>query len=281
FRDTKYPTHNSLNHIITYFFSETFFDYLFTQTNKSIKAARTSNKNLKYLTKEELHVCLSITLYMGVDQLPNIKICCFLSSTRPIEISTKKKRFDKMTYPSHVFLRFHVRLTAYLCSHFKLHERVSKKTSNIIDAINKLRFRSSPPDMHLAIDESTIPHKGRRVSLVYNKTKPNRRGMELDMLCSSEDGYVYRFMLHTGKKTFIFETVNYLTDCYRHHNIHLFIDNFYTTPPLFENLSGKKFFATETCRKNRIGLSEEIKQLCERKISKNKMILFSKAHMNA
>ncbi|KAF7692148.1 PiggyBac transposable element-derived protein 4 [Cucumispora dikerogammari] len=162
-----------------------------------------------------------------------------------------------MTYPPYVFLRCHVRLTAYLCSHFKLHDRVSKKTSNIIDAINKLRFRSKPSDMHLAIDKSTIPRKGRCVSLVYKKTKPNRWGMKLDMLCSSEDGHVYRFMLHTGERTSIFETVNYLTYRYRQHKIHLFIDNFYTTPPLFEDLLGKEFFATETCKKKPNRLTRE------------------------
>ncbi|KAF7686030.1 PiggyBac transposable element-derived protein 4 [Cucumispora dikerogammari] len=135
--------------------------------------------------------------------------------------------------------------------------------------------------MHLAIDESTIPHKGGCGALVYNKTKPNRWGMKLYMLCSSESGCVYRFKLHTGEKTFISETVNYLTDCYRHHNIHLFIDNFYSSSLLFKGLLGKGFFATGTCRKNRIGLPDEIKQLNERKIPKNKMILFLKSHMNA
>ncbi|KAF7693696.1 PiggyBac transposable element-derived protein 4 [Cucumispora dikerogammari] len=105
--------------------------------------------------------------------------------------------------------------------------------------------------------------------------------MKLYRLCSSESGYVYRFKLHTGEKTLISETVNYLTDCYRHHNIHLFMDKFYSSPPLFEDLLGKKFFATGTCRKNRISLPDEIKELNKQKIPKNKMILFLKSHMNA
>ncbi|KAF7690702.1 hypothetical protein CDIK_2717 [Cucumispora dikerogammari] len=56
FRDTKYLKYNSLNDILTFFFKECFIDYLFTQTNKSIKAARTSNKKLNYSTKKN---CMS------------------------------------------------------------------------------------------------------------------------------------------------------------------------------------------------------------------------------
>ncbi|KAF7697612.1 PiggyBac transposable element-derived protein 4 [Cucumispora dikerogammari] len=134
--------------------------------------------------------------------------------------------------------------------------------------------------MHLAIDESTKRHKGRCGALVYNKTKPKRWGMKLYMFCSSESGYVYRFKLHIGERTHISETVNYLTDSYRHHNIHLFMDNFYSSLLLFEDLLGKGFFATGTFRKSLIGLPDEIKQLNERKIIKNKMMLFSKAHRN-
>ncbi|KAF7690703.1 PiggyBac transposable element-derived protein 4 [Cucumispora dikerogammari] len=103
--------------------------------------------------------------------------------------------------------------------------------------------------MHLVIDESTIPHKERCVALFYNKTKPNRWEIKLYMLCSSENGYVYRFRLHTGERTPIFETVNYLTDCYRHHNIHLFMNNFYSSPPLFEDLLGKDFSQQELVEK--------------------------------
>ncbi|KAF7691516.1 PiggyBac transposable element-derived protein 4 [Cucumispora dikerogammari] len=105
-----------------------------------------------------------------------------------------------------------VRLTDYLYSDFKLDSRVSKKTSNIIDATNNLLFKSNPLDMHIAIDESTIPHKGRCGALVYNKTKPNRWEIKVYILFISESGYVYRFKLHTEEKTSISETVNYLTD---------------------------------------------------------------------
>ncbi|KAF7685129.1 hypothetical protein CDIK_4122 [Cucumispora dikerogammari] len=50
--------------IINYFFQESFIEYIYSQTNKSVQQERRKNKTIKYIIKNELTTFIGLLYYM-------------------------------------------------------------------------------------------------------------------------------------------------------------------------------------------------------------------------
>ncbi|KAF7692245.1 hypothetical protein CDIK_2412 [Cucumispora dikerogammari] len=105
----------------------------------------------------------------------------------------------KMSYVRFSYIRKHFRLTAYVSNELLIPNYIDKKTSSIMSFINNLLLGACHLEKCVAIDESTIPHKGRFGALVYNKSKPNKWGIKLYALCSFETRYCYKVNCTLGK----------------------------------------------------------------------------------
>ncbi|KAF7671780.1 PiggyBac transposable element-derived protein 4 [Cucumispora dikerogammari] len=90
--------------------------------------------------------------------------------------------------------------------------------------------------------------------MVFNKTKPKKRGIKMYVNANSTNGYVHQFKLYTGKRSTILEVIENLTYKYRRHNHLLYTDNFYTSPKFIMKLKEDKIFMSGTCRTNKKNL---------------------------
>ena len=136
----------------------------------------------------------------------------------------------------------------------------------------------------LALDEGGVPFKGRVSFKVYNPNKPNKYAMKMYEICEASTGYVYHVEVYSGDKdgqkrnksakrartdktyaldpnaTELTETVMRMMDKAglfdKGH--FLYMDNFYNSVELFEELHRRLTYACGTFRANRKGLPKAV-----------------------
>ena len=95
--------------------------------------------------------------------------------------------------------------------------------------------------------------------------KPHKWGMKAWVLADSSNGYVWKWELYTCKQEredgvgLSHQVVMSLSRPLQHKGYHLYCDNFYSSPALFEELSKVGFRACGTVWSNRRDLSEVFK----------------------
>ncbi|XP_069802761.1 piggyBac transposable element-derived protein 4-like [Dendropsophus ebraccatus] len=114
----------------------------------------------------------------------------------------------------------------------------------------------------ISIDESLVHFKGRLKFRQYMPNKRARYGMKVYKLCESETGYTQAFRVYEGKDRniqppdcpssltttgkIVWDLLHPLLD----KGYNLYLDNWYTSVPLFKCLLAKKTVACGTVRKN-------------------------------
>ncbi|XP_030607770.1 piggyBac transposable element-derived protein 4-like [Archocentrus centrarchus] len=120
--------------------------------------------------------------------------------------------------------------------------------------------RNYHPRQHIAIDERMIASQPRVTFKQYKKGNPVRWGCKLFVLVDSSSGYIWDFFIYDGKtdgssgKGLGYDAVTKLINTsLLGSGYKLFVDNFYTSPTLFQDLMQQKIWACGTIRTNRIG----------------------------
>ncbi|KAF7699494.1 PiggyBac transposable element-derived protein 4 [Cucumispora dikerogammari] len=216
---------------------------------------------------------------MGVDSLPNLKLYWIKKDDQIVDFR-RSYVFEKMSYVRLSYIRKHFRLTAYVSNELSIPNHIDKKTLSIMSSINNLLLKACHIEKCVAIDESTIPHKGRFGALVYNKSKPNKGEIKLYALCSSETGYCYKVKLYTGKTTAVDKLIKELTKPMRNEPYKLYLDNFYTTINNVTQCAAGKIFTAGACRINKRGLPKNFIKLASKQLQKNQMILVNNGQIN-
>ncbi|CAH1995954.1 unnamed protein product [Acanthoscelides obtectus] len=163
------------------------------------------------------------------------------------------------------------------------HVRKLYKIKPIIDHLQN-KFRSVYiPGKNISVDESLMGWKGRLSWKQYIPSKRKRFGIKFYMLCESSTGYVYNFFVYTGADTnyghkyieqpIAARIVLSLCDSLLNKGHCLFLDNFYTSPHLVEELTKRRTDCVGTMRINRKGIPQDIKT---KKIEKGSLWLCSK-----
>ena len=110
------------------------------------------------------------------------------------------------------------------------------------------------PNQEITIDEGLVPFDGRIRFKVYNPAKPKKYGIKSFELCDGQNAYCCKYRIYTGydgqpsRKGRTYDTVMSLCEGYTGCGRILFVDNFYTSPQLFYDLSLLSTFATGTAR---------------------------------
>jgi hypothetical protein len=149
------------------------------------------------------------------------------------------------------------------------------------DALYKLRpfismtqknFGKYTPEQDLSLDEGLCPFKGRVHFKVYNPMKPNKFGVKLYQVCEASSGYCVGYDIYHGATDCV-ELVDTLDETGEHYNnytvtskvvlglltscgllskgYHVYMDNYYTSPELFDELVLYDTYACGTLRINR------------------------------
>lgn len=141
------------------------------------------------------------------------------------------------------------------------------KVRPIYDVLST-RFRAVyVPTENICIDESMVPWKGRLFFRQYIPSKPERFGIKLYTLCESESGYVCDFDIYSGAEydpnpdALGYElheghSYNVILGLLRRNQLlnkgyTLYVDNYYTSPSLFDSLAAEDTLAVGTARTNR------------------------------
>ncbi|XP_068089438.1 piggyBac transposable element-derived protein 4-like [Hyperolius riggenbachi] len=144
------------------------------------------------------------------------------------------------------------------------------KLRPFIDHLNKVFAEAYVPEQKIAIDESLIPYHGRLAIKQYIPSKRSRYGIKLYKLCESGSGYTFKLKIYEGKDSLIEppgrppymgtteRIVLDLLNPLLHQGYHLYVDNFYTSVPLFKHLFSVQTPACGTVRANRKGLPAEV-----------------------
>lgn len=126
----------------------------------------------------------------------------------------------------------------------------------------------------VSVDESLMLWKGRLLFKQYLPMKRHRFGIKLYKLCESSTGYTYRFQVYAGRDSHFTLPTGVLTPpcaLSATENIvwflmlplmnkghHLYCDNFYTSPALFDMLYQLQTPACGTARMNRKDMPKEL-----------------------
>lgn len=150
-------------------------------------------------------------------------------------------------------------------------------------------LKSYSPGRDLALDEGGCPWKGRVFFKVYNPRKPNKFSMKFYQIAESQTGYVLGFEVYTGKKGesdlrdvggILRQDLNLTTKLVmrmlKKANIldkgHcIYMDNYYNSIELFEELFSKDTYACGTVRSNRKGLPKALSVTNEKPPKKIKL----------
>ena len=116
------------------------------------------------------------------------------------------------------------------------------------------------------IDEAMIPFKGRLAFKQYMKAKPTKWGIKVFVLAGATNGYIRTFQIYTGKSLedgnssvgLCSKVVLDLMSGLEGSGLHLYTDNYYTSPSLYLHLYNRGINACGTARPNRIGFPKEL-----------------------
>ncbi|CAN2388364.1 Transposase IS4, partial [Pristimantis euphronides] len=135
------------------------------------------------------------------------------------------------------------------------------KIRPILEHFNAKFAQAYTPEKNISIDESLVHFRGRLKFRQYLPSKRARYGIKVYKLCESTSGYTFKFRIYEGKDRrieppncppslgisgkIVWDLVHPLLD----QGYHLYLDNFYTSVPLFQCLASRSTVACGTARK--------------------------------
>lgn len=257
---------------IEIFFDDNLIEMIASETNKyADKSIRNSNlrrysraRKWEPTTKNEIKVFLALNILQGVVKKPEIEQ--YWSKRH----STSTPFFSKIMS----YRRFQI-IYSYL--HFfddanfdpKTHECPKlQKIWPVIKHLNKLYQEIITPERDVTIDESLMLFKGRLHWKQYIPLKRSRFGIKSFMLCESKSGYVYQFIIYTGKGTIFDDNYQHLCKSSQvvmtllkpllNKGYCLTTDNYYTSPELADILLSHHTDIYGTLKINRKDIPKEL-----------------------
>ena len=144
----------------------------------------------------------------------------------------------------------------------------------ILDILSRTFFLNYSPGHELAVYEAMIKYKGHIRGKVRMSGKPIKEGFKVWCCCCSCCGYLCTFHVYEGKpidsvsgkpiseKGMVSRVVKYLVGPFD-----VYMDNFFTSGPLVEDLAKNKIYVTGTIRQTSKGFPENLRGL---KLSKGR-----------
>ena len=133
--------------------------------------------------------------------------------------------------------------------------------------IDYLREKSNAlytPLKNLSLDEATLPWKGNLNIKVYNPLKPNKYGIKIYMLCEALSGYCLNLMVYDGKGNTLRDVIFTLLHRFLGKGYRVFMDNYYNSVKIVEELYANLTHTVGTLRMNR-GAPDVLREFAKKK----------------
>lgn len=230
-------------------FSKSIFDPNISQAGPSSQSP--SSSSFSETNGDEIRVFFALIMLMSIIKKPTIQM---YFSTDPIFATPffnsvmSRNRFKDI-------LR---------CLHFTSEVGTNKllKIRPIVSSIIRKFQDLYTPDREICIDESLFAWKGRLGFRQYIPTKRARYGIKIYKLCESRTGYIWNFLIYTGKETELVCTtglygervVKTLLSNLQNLGYNLYLDRFFTSPNLAQELRHVETNVCGTVSKKRVGM---------------------------
>eukprot|EP00057_Strongylocentrotus_purpuratus_P017165 XP_011671639.1 PREDICTED: piggyBac transposable element-derived protein 4-like [Strongylocentrotus purpuratus] len=141
------------------------------------------------------------------------------------------------------------------------------KIKPVMDIVQPTYQASVQPGLSLSIDESLAPFKGRLQFKQYMPLKPTKWGVKFWVLADAKSGFCLDCNVYTGRDAdraaapggVTSAIVKGLTRPYYASGRHVYMDNFYSSPELYDSFADNKLGACGTVRLSRRGIPDEMK----------------------
>jgi hypothetical protein len=161
------------------------------------------------------------------------------------------------------------------------------KIRKVFDTLNNKFCEMYNPTEHLAVDEVIMLYKGRVIFQQYIPKKHKRFGIKIYKLCNSL-WYTYDMSVYLGKErqhataqiTATHETVLQVIQRVEGLGHKVFMDNYFTSPALFDDLFQRKINACGTVRHDRRGMPQDIGPKCL-KMKRGDIVTRVRGHLRA
>ena len=254
---------------------DTFFETLCEQTNiyaiqREKDPTWTEEKSKwKPTSVPELKAYVAILMFMGVCELPNYRLywsedMCF--NQQFVSQIMTRNRYEELSRYIHIADRT-LNPPRNEDGHDVLH-----KVRPIINLVNKTWPKSMHLSKNIAIDEAMVKYKGRCHFLQYLPAKPVKWGLKVWALCDSSNYYMASMNVYTGKRNDLEgvplditltglgeKVVCTLVKPYLQKFHVVYMDNYFTSLPLFEYLYSENTYACGTIQSTRKGLPITLK----------------------
>jgi len=140
------------------------------------------------------------------------------------------------------------------------------KIRDLLEILNATFSKFYNPSDNLAIDEVIVSFKGRVIFKQYIPKKRKRFGIKIFKLCDST-GYTCDMKVYLGKDrqrmaqhvTATHATVTELTRKIEGRGHNLYMDSFFSSPELFDDLAKKHIYCCGTVRPNSKGMPQDLR----------------------
>lgn len=265
------------------FFNEELIELITRETNEFASAFFTANisdpgpsdapSNFVPVTDKEIRVFLALVMLMSIIKKPTIHMYFTTDTvfaTPFFNSAMSRNRFCDV-------LRF---------LHFTSDSSGPRlyKIQPVLEILSKNFKELYTPDREICIDESLFGWKGRIGFRQYIPSKRARYGIKIYKLCESQTGYIWNFLIYTGKDTELINTsglygervVKTLLSTLENKGYNLYLDRFFASPNLAFYLNSVKTNICGTVSKNRSGMPKSL----PRKFQKDKFLAFQKNSVN-
>ncbi|XP_063077170.1 piggyBac transposable element-derived protein 4-like [Engraulis encrasicolus] len=266
--ETKLSSDSSPLDFLSLFLGDEFWNILVTETNRYAHQYLGSHRlktNSRFhewcdVTTSEMKAFLSLHLTMGLVEKSSLEDYWaeyWPTATPGFGKVMSRNRFQMILS----FLHF-ANNEEYVGVGQPGHDRLFKLRP-IIDLIVPRFAEVYGPSKQLSLDEMTIAFKGKSVLKMYNPRKPDKYGYKVFVLSEAKSGYVLQWSIYTGRKrpeaanaefgaTHLI--VRELMAPYTGKGHEVYMDNFYTSPAIAEELASKDTGLCGTVRCNRKGM---------------------------
>jgi hypothetical protein len=221
---------------------------------------------------KELQVYLSISLYMGMKRLPNVK--AYWAKSEPffycgiIGGLLTRKWYLALTRCLHITNPATYKVPRGAPNYDKMHQ-----TRWLVDRIREACQREWKLGQFITIDETMVRYKSTYCSAQqYMPKKPEKWGIKVWCLADSITHYIANFDIYCGKPistlenprpsraeaSLAYTVVMDLVRGLEEKNHVVTMDNYFSSIGLFRNLERWGIYATGTVRANRIGLPPDL-----------------------